>query len=160
LTLDTKYSPGAVPHIHGIAGAHAFRQVKRGKVIDEDMNLALRNRPSLAYQIETIASHEKIPSCGSEFRASFAAKVRSGLARKCGKAAKNIVRICHAIIWKMAGLRQMDPEDQKNLIVLGAVVGLIALCLFVLHLYSRNAALERCVEEGRRDCLQIPGQNN
>lgn len=54
----------------------------------------------------------------------------------------------------------MGPEDRKNLIVVGVVVGLIALCLFVLHLYSRNAAIERCVEEGRRDCLQIPGQNS
>jgi len=53
----------------------------------------------------------------------------------------------------------MDPEERKNLIVLGAVVGLIVLCLFVLHLYSKNAAMERCVEEGRRNCLEIPGQN-
>jgi len=49
----------------------------------------------------------------------------------------------------------MDPEDGKNLLVLGAVVGLIAICLFVLHLYSRNAATERCQEEGRRDCTPI-----
>ncbi len=54
----------------------------------------------------------------------------------------------------------MDPEERKNLIVLGAVAGLIALCLFILHLYSRNAALERCVEEGRHDCLQIPAGNS
>lgn len=53
----------------------------------------------------------------------------------------------------------MDPEERKNLIVLGVVVGFVALCLFVLHLYSKNAAMERCVEEGRRNCLQIPGQN-
>jgi hypothetical protein len=58
-----------------------------------------------------------------------------------------------------AGLRRMDPEERKNYIVLGIVVGLIALCLFVLHLYSRNAAIERCVEEGRHNCLQVPGQN-
>jgi hypothetical protein len=49
----------------------------------------------------------------------------------------------------------MDPEDGKNLLVLGVVVGLIAICLFVLHLYSSNAAMERCVEEGRRDCTPI-----
>ena len=49
----------------------------------------------------------------------------------------------------------MDPEDGKNLLVLGVAVGLIAICLFVLHLYSRNAATERCVEEGRRDCNPI-----
>ena len=54
----------------------------------------------------------------------------------------------------------MDPEERKNYIVLGAAVGLIALCLFVLHLYSKNAALERCVEEGRRNCLPIPQPNN
>jgi hypothetical protein len=54
----------------------------------------------------------------------------------------------------------MDPEERKNLIVLGAVLGLIALFLFVLHLYSRNAALERCVEEGRHNCLPIPGPNS
>lgn len=49
----------------------------------------------------------------------------------------------------------MDPEDGKNLLVLGAAVGLIAICLFVLHLYSGNAATERCVEEGRRNCTPI-----
>jgi hypothetical protein len=49
----------------------------------------------------------------------------------------------------------MDPEDGKNLLVLGVVVVLIAICLFVLHLYSHNAATERCVEEGRRDCTPI-----
>lgn len=49
----------------------------------------------------------------------------------------------------------MDPEDGKNLLVLGAAVGLIAICLFVLHLYSSNAATERCVEEGRRNCTPI-----
>ena len=54
----------------------------------------------------------------------------------------------------------MDPEERKNFIVLGAAIGLIALCLFVMHLYSKNAALERCVEEGRRNCLPIPGQNS
>jgi hypothetical protein len=53
----------------------------------------------------------------------------------------------------------MDPEERKNLIVLGVVVGLVALCLFVLHLYSKNAALERCVEEGRPDCLAIPSDS-
>ena len=50
----------------------------------------------------------------------------------------------------------MDPEDGKNLLVLGVAVGLIAVCLFVLHLYSSNAATERCVEEGRRNCTPIP----
>jgi hypothetical protein len=54
----------------------------------------------------------------------------------------------------------MDPEERKNFIVLGVVVGLVALCLFVLHLYSKNAALERCVEEGRHDCLQIPSDSS
>ena len=49
----------------------------------------------------------------------------------------------------------MDPEDGKNLLVLGVVVVLIAICLFVLHLYSQNAATERCQEEGRRDCTPI-----
>ena len=49
----------------------------------------------------------------------------------------------------------MDPEDGKNLLVLGIVAGLIALCLLILHLYSRNAATERCLEEGRRDCTPI-----
>ncbi len=54
----------------------------------------------------------------------------------------------------------MDPEGRKNLIVLGAAVVLVALCLFILHLYARNAAMERCVEEGRRNCLPIPAPNS
>lgn len=53
----------------------------------------------------------------------------------------------------------MDPEERKNYIGLGAVVGLIALCLFVLHLYSNYAALERCTEEGRRNCVPVPSQS-
>ena len=53
----------------------------------------------------------------------------------------------------------MVPEERKNYIVLGMVVGFIALCLFVLHLYSQYAALERCTEEGRRNCVPIPSQN-
>jgi hypothetical protein len=49
----------------------------------------------------------------------------------------------------------MDPEDKKNFLVLGGVAVFIALCLFILHLYSQNAAMERCLEEGRRDCTPI-----
>ncbi|MGH6827399.1 MAG: hypothetical protein ACREFW_00640 [Rhizomicrobium sp.] len=54
----------------------------------------------------------------------------------------------------------MDPDDRKNLLVLGAVVGLIALCLLILHLYSKNLATERCIEEGRRDCVPLPIDND
>jgi hypothetical protein len=54
----------------------------------------------------------------------------------------------------------MDPEERKNFIVLGVVAVLIALCMFVLHLYSRNAAMEKCVEEGRHNCLQTPSGDN
>ena len=54
----------------------------------------------------------------------------------------------------------MDPEERKNFIVLGVVAVLIALCMFVLHLYSRNAAMEKCVEEGRHNCLQVPSGDN
>jgi hypothetical protein len=61
--------------------------------------------------------------------------------------------------WEKGLIAAMDPEERKNFIVLGVVVGLIALCLFVLHLYSKNAAIERCVEEGRHNCLQVPGQD-
>lgn len=53
----------------------------------------------------------------------------------------------------------MDPDDGKNFLVLGAVVALIAVCLLVLHLYSRNLATERCLEEGRRNCVPLPGIN-
>jgi hypothetical protein len=53
----------------------------------------------------------------------------------------------------------MDPENGKNFLVLGAVVGLIALCLLVLHFYSKNLATERCIEEGRRNCVPLQGIN-
>lgn len=50
----------------------------------------------------------------------------------------------------------MDPQDRKNLLVLASVAVLVGVCLFVLHLMSKNLATERCLEEGRRDCMPIP----
>jgi hypothetical protein len=66
-----------------------------------------------------------------------------------------IKAVCFGAASKEQSGLGMDPEDGKNLLVLGVVVVLIAICLFVLHLYSHNAATERCVEEGRRDCTPI-----
>ncbi len=54
----------------------------------------------------------------------------------------------------------MDPENRKNLAVLAAVAALIAVAMFVLHLFSQNMALERCRTEGRRDCAPVPGDAN
>lgn len=87
-------------------------------------------------------------------------KISAGCARNCGKDEKKFAANYKAVMENKARLRRWIRKNAENLIVLGAVAGLIALCLFILHLYSRNAALERCVEEGRHDCLQIPAGNS
>jgi hypothetical protein len=51
------------------------------------------------------------------------------------------------------------PEDQrnrKNIAGLLAALMVLALIAWLVHALHKNLQIERCLEEGRRDCVDLP----
>ena len=55
------------------------------------------------------------------------------------------------------------PEDQrnrKNIVSVLAALLVLALIVWLVHALHRNLQREKCLEEGRRDCVELPQPEN
>ena len=55
------------------------------------------------------------------------------------------------------------PEDQrnrKNIAGVLAALAVLALIVWLVHALHKNLQMEKCLEEGRRDCVDLPQPEN
>jgi hypothetical protein len=55
------------------------------------------------------------------------------------------------------------PEDQrqgKNIIGVLTALVVLALVVWLVHALHKNLQMEKCLEEGRRDCVELPQPEN
>ncbi|HEY8254907.1 MAG TPA: hypothetical protein VIG39_09725 [Rhizomicrobium sp.] len=55
------------------------------------------------------------------------------------------------------------PEDQrngKNIAGVLAALVVLALVVWLVHALHKNLQMEKCLEEGRRDCVDLPQPEN
>ena len=60
-------------------------------------------------------------------------------------------------------MAEKPPEDDrqnKNIIDALAAVVVLALLIWLVHALHKNLELQKCVLEGRRDCVDLPQPQN
>jgi hypothetical protein len=60
----------------------------------------------------------------------------------------------------MTGEPPEDGRNRKNIAGVLAVMVVLALIVWLVHALHKNLQMERCVEEGRRDCVELPQPEN
>jgi hypothetical protein len=60
-------------------------------------------------------------------------------------------------------MTEQPPEDQrnkKNIAGVLAALVVLALIMWLVHALHKNLEMEKCIEEGRRDCVELPQPEN
>ena len=60
-------------------------------------------------------------------------------------------------------MTEQPPEDQrnkKNIAGVLAALVVLALIVWLVHALHKNLEMEKCIEEGRRDCVELPKPEN
>jgi hypothetical protein len=53
-----------------------------------------------------------------------------------------------------------DERQRKNIIGMLAALVVLVLIVWLVHALHKNLQMERCLEEGRRDCVDVPQPEN
>ena len=53
-----------------------------------------------------------------------------------------------------------DERQRKNMIGILAALVVLVLIVWLVHALHKNLQMERCLEEGRRDCVDVPQPEN
>jgi hypothetical protein len=53
-----------------------------------------------------------------------------------------------------------DERQRKNMIGILAALVMLVLIVWLVHALHKNLQMERCLEEGRRDCVDVPQPEN
>ena len=60
-------------------------------------------------------------------------------------------------------MTEQPPEDQrnkKNIAGVLAALVVLALIVWLVHALHKNLEMVKCIEEGRRDCVELPQPEN
>ena len=60
-------------------------------------------------------------------------------------------------------MTEQPPEYQrnkKNIAGVLAALVVLALIVWLVHALHKNLEMEKCIEEGRRDCVELPQPEN
>ncbi len=60
----------------------------------------------------------------------------------------------------MAEEPPMDDRNRKNIAGLLAALIVLGLIVWLVHVLHSNLRMEKCLEEGRRDCVDLPQPEN
>jgi hypothetical protein len=53
-----------------------------------------------------------------------------------------------------------DERNRKNIVGVLAALVVLALIVWLVHALHKNLEMEKCLEEGRRDCVDLPQPEN
>jgi hypothetical protein len=56
----------------------------------------------------------------------------------------------------MTGQPPEDRRNRKNFAGVLAALAVLALVVWLVHALHKNLRMEKCLEEGRRDCVELP----
>src|SRR6185312_1982038 len=60
----------------------------------------------------------------------------------------------------MTGESPEEERNKKNLVGVLAALVVLALIVWLVHALHKNMQMEKCLEEGRRDCVDLPQPEN
>ena len=60
----------------------------------------------------------------------------------------------------MTGQPPENERNSKNIAGVLAALVVLALIVWLAHALHKNLQMERCLEEGRRDCVDLPQPEN
>jgi hypothetical protein len=60
----------------------------------------------------------------------------------------------------MTGQPPEDERQGKNIIGVLAALVVLALLVWLVYALHKNLQMEKCLEEGRRDCVDLPQPEN
>jgi len=60
----------------------------------------------------------------------------------------------------MTGQPPENERNSKNIAGVLAALVVLALIVWLVHVLHKNLQMEKCVEKGRRDCVELPQPEN
>ena len=60
----------------------------------------------------------------------------------------------------MTGQPPENERNSKNIAGVLAALVVLALIVWLVHALHKNLQMEKCLEEGRRDCIDLPQPEN